>query len=65
MLAMHIVTLAIKEIFKINGFIPLDPLTPNTKSGRKKATTLSGTEANLTPNKSQSANELRVTYSGK
>ena len=32
----HIVTLAIKEKFQIKGFIPVDPLVSNTKSGRKK-----------------------------
>jgi hypothetical protein len=45
MQATHIVRLAIREKFKIKGFIPVDPLITNTKSGRKKATTLSGAEA--------------------
>jgi hypothetical protein len=36
------VTLAIKEKFKIKGFIPVDPLISNTKSGRKKSYNLVG-----------------------
>jgi len=65
MQATHIVRLAIREKFKIKGFIPVDPLITNTKSGRKKATTLSGAEANLTPNKAQTSNNLRSTYTRK
>ena len=61
----HIVTLAIKENYKIKGFISVDTLAPNKKSGRKKATTFSGAEANLTTNKSQTIYKLRATYSWK
>ena len=61
----YIVTLAIKENYKIKGFIPVDTLAPNTKSGRKKATTLSGAETNLTPKKSLTINKLRATYTRK
>ncbi len=56
----HIVALAIKEKFKIKGFIPVDTLVPNNKSGRKKALTLDGKNANLTPNK-----RIRDTYKRK
>ena len=45
------------EKFRIKGFIPIETLIPNNKSGRKKATTL---EANLTPNK-----KIRDTYKRK
>jgi hypothetical protein len=54
--------LAIKEKFETKGFMPVDPLISNTKYRRKKATTLSVAEANLTPNKAQTSNNLRSTY---
>ena len=55
-------TSAIKKKFQIKGFIPVDPLVSNTKSGRKKATTLDEYRANLTPNKNT---QLRRTYKTK
>ena len=48
------------EKFRIKGFIPIETLIPNNKSGRKKATTLAGKEANLMPNK-----KIRDTYKRK
>jgi hypothetical protein len=48
------------EKFRIKGFIPVETLIVNNKSGRKKALTLAGKEANLTPNK-----KIRDTYKRK
>jgi hypothetical protein len=58
----HIVALAMRDKFRIKGFIPIETLVPNNKSGRRKALTLQGKAANLTPNKST---KLRNTYKRK
>jgi hypothetical protein len=51
------VALALVEKCGIKGFIPVETLIPNIKSGRKKVQTLAGKEDNLTPNK-----RIRDTY---
>ena len=53
---------AMRDKFRIKGFIPIETLVPNNKSGRRKALTLQGKAANLTPNKST---KLRNTYKRK
>ncbi len=44
----HVVALAMRDKFRIKGFIPIETLVPNNKSGRRKALTLQGKAANLT-----------------
>ena len=48
----NIVVFAVKQKFKIKGFITVETLTPNNRSGIKNAQTLDGKNFNLTPNKS-------------
>ena len=54
------IALAVVEKFRIKGFIHVETLIANNKISRKKALTLAGKEASLTPNK-----KIRDTYKRK